>query len=213
MTNRKTNLLVSLVSIFAVVSIGVQTALAGNDDQSSKKMTVKDFYLGMCVKDIESVIAKYKLAKSKYGDRLYNQCAGSGLEYKVVPMIEGGMSSVEPHLFDQSCQIQEYDLLGSTSEVSLVLHNDELVWAHFYTTGSNLAGSNDTLIRALNKKYGEGSKHEYRSLFGRKIGYKWVSGDSRIVLKSSSLTLDSISAREEFRAREAALKDEIGSEL
>mgnify|MGYP000462882153 FL=1 len=106
-----------------------------------------------------------------------------------------------------------FNLTYPKLEVNLMLHNDKLIWGHFYTTGRNLAGSNQTLIQALKDKYGEPEKFKYRDMLGISNGLKWSIGDNQIMLKSSSLTLESKIGREEFIRRDKALKSQKGSVL
>jgi len=177
------------------------------------EVTIKDFKLGMSVEDVKNVISKVGLKYDDYGVILQNACSSNSASPMVKPMIEGGMSSIEPHFYDQACQLAQYDLIGSTSEVNIVLHDNKLVWAHFYTTGRNLIGSNQTLIEALIAKYGQPEKYKYRDMFGTETGMKWEIDDNQIMLKPSSLTLESKLGREEFIRRDKALKTQKGSVL
>jgi len=181
--------------------------------QPKIEVTIIDFQLGMSTTDVSNIITKVGLKADSYGSRLYNQCSTSTADSTVVPMIEGGMTDVKPHLFDQACQMHEYKLIGSTSEVNAIFHDNQMVWAHFYSAGGNLIGSNQALIEALVNKYGQPQKYQYRDLFGMSDGWKWEIADNRILMKSSSLTLESIKGREEFMRRNKALNAEKGAVL
>lgn len=94
-----------------------------------------------------------------------------------------------------------------------MLHNNKLYWIEFYSNGNNLIGFNDALLAALNRKYGQSEPYEYRDLFGKEIGKKWLIGDTRILLKPSTLVLESKSGREEMNRRNKQKQNRDGSAL